>query len=284
MTNDQAISVAKIIKPRTTSIKLSFQCGENKASKSILIDREFLNAEEKMMDEEITSIESTLDEDENVEQAMLTAALINSVAESTIAGNSDSVNHINPNNQHSKESRRYGLRKVRRSSGSDLKRLEHFQTTRDGGMARAPGKHDESLKTDMSLLIPAVNQISTKSEKPTIGRNRRQTKDPIHSKTQIISSASSAHTAAALLPITSVPNPLAFPISTQNIVVQNIIQPMENVLSSIPCPLSVPSLDSVVYQFDSEPVADVIESKPKVTFTESLANRDRGFSIDLDRK
>jgi hypothetical protein len=48
MTKDQAIVGAKIVKPGANNIKLSLRCGDSK-TKNILIDRELLNAEEKIL-------------------------------------------------------------------------------------------------------------------------------------------------------------------------------------------------------------------------------------------
>jgi hypothetical protein len=210
---------------------------------------------------------------------MFTAALINSVADSSIIVHTETMNKSHANVKNSKESRPYSLRKVRRTSGGDLKRLEHFQTTRDGGMARASGKFDENAQSDLSLPIPTVFPVKTKSEKQTATRNRRSAKTLNHSKVQIKSATSSIR--AAVLPITSVPNPLSVPIP-------HTLLPSESVLpcfsAPIPCPLSVPATGTVLYHLESEPVADTIESKPKVTFSDISSPRDRGFSIDLDRK
>lgn len=275
MTNDLAVNGAKMVKP-PNSIKLSLRCGDTKTSKSILLNREFIKAEEKMMDEEVTSVESALDDVEKVEEAMVAAALMNSVAER-------SINNLDTN---SKEKKLYGLRQVRRSTGSDLKRLEHFQTTRDGGMLQSPRKAEENRKKGSSSLTPRVHPIAKKNERPVVGRLRKRVSDSITVKQQIPLGTSTVLNPVAFLPITSVPNPLAVPLPTQAVSSHGGIQARETMLPSmstpIPCPLLDPVAPSNEFQLESEPAAEANENKQKVTFSNGSSPRDRAFSIDLD--
>lgn len=104
-------------------------------------DVALIRAEERIMDEEITSEE----ESETVgklERKHLTVALVKSVVES---GGEDNG------------SPRYGLRKRRRPAGEDLEKLEHNQWSNEGGLARSRS----NSKADNSDRPPSIPSSST---------------------------------------------------------------------------------------------------------------------------
>ena len=69
---------------------------------------------------------------------MLTVALVKSVVETKKDG----------------DEKPYGLRKRRRPTGDDLRRLEHNQSTNDGGLARA-AKSNEAVQDPLSVDNPS---------------------------------------------------------------------------------------------------------------------------------
>ncbi len=87
------------------------------------------------MDEEITSVEDNHEEMSSVEDNMVTAALV----ESSRSALRNHVHNDDEKGDHTDDGKegRYGLRKRRRPTGQDLERLEHFQSSKDGGLMRS---------------------------------------------------------------------------------------------------------------------------------------------------
>ncbi len=97
-------------------------------------EQAFVQAEEKLMDEdeEVTSVESG-----NVEDAMVNIALVQSVVETS----------GDPNLKER-------LRKRPQPSGRDLERLERFQSSGEGGLARMKVEPSEPSTVPNPLLKP----------------------------------------------------------------------------------------------------------------------------------
>jgi hypothetical protein len=137
MTNENAIGGTALVNPTApgSALKHSLRSA-TRAKDEELEEAALIREEEKVMDEddeEITSEEDyeTAEGAEKVERTMLTVALVNSAVEGRKLSD-DSGDPTDPSKH------RYGLRKRRRQSGEDLRRLEHFQSTTEGGLARAP--------------------------------------------------------------------------------------------------------------------------------------------------
>ena len=98
-------------------------------------EQAFVQAEEKLMDEEdeeVTSVESG-----NVEDAMVNIALVKSVVETS--GDADLKER---------------LRKRPQPSGRDLERLERYQSSGEGGLARMKVEPSEPSSVPNPLLKP----------------------------------------------------------------------------------------------------------------------------------
>jgi len=232
----------------------------------------FIKEEEKMMaeDEEVTSEE---EDHETVERTMLTVALVKSVVDRHKSSGDDTHDTGGKDDEDTKQ--RYGLRKRRRPAGEDLKRLEHFQSTKEGGLARqkheqpkaaqhpsaaAPMPLPPQLKRDPASSHPGAPSLSSSREPPQVP----------------ISNAS------------SVPNPL----SSKAVQPPSILLPSSaskvskpdlsaSFPSTVPCPLP-----AATFEGKPESTASLEEpvEKRRVTINETANNRMRGFSIDMDCK
>jgi hypothetical protein len=145
MTNENSIGGTALVNSATTGLKHSLRSA-TRAKEEQLEEATLIREEEKVMDEddeEVTSEEDseTADAAEKMERTMLTVALVNSVVDARKL--SDDTGDPTDPSKH-----RYGLRKRRRQSGEDLKRLEHFQSTTEGGLARVAKRPEPSGEPD----------------------------------------------------------------------------------------------------------------------------------------
>jgi hypothetical protein len=141
-----------------------------------LEEEALMQEEEKMMmDEEITSEE---DPDDDADH-------------DSLAAGSKSVTSIEPVDDASNH--HYGLRRRRRQSGSDLERLEMFQSTKAGGLAKS--SKQKPLPSAKALLSPA-----SKAMPPPSARSRR------------LKSAGKSDSAISESDALLVPNPLSMPV------------------------------------------------------------------------
>jgi hypothetical protein len=235
--------------------------------------------EEKLMahndvveDEEVTSEEEEPD-NEATERAMLTVALVKSVVETR------GLNHPGAplGTPSSPGSHAYGLRKRRRPSGQDLERLEHFQSTKDGGLARVTKGPDSPTATAVrgsspSLTLPQPAQDPPKPKKVVGRRDMKPPALPPRPPNLVQSGTS------------SVPNPLLNKMDSP------ATAPVSAKLDSLTSCL-LPDQDTgrkvipMVLVSDVLGVSSEAADKRKVTINEpDLSNRKRGFSVDLDCK
>lgn len=257
MTRENGIGGTAVVAP---GLKHSLRSASKaKAEAERLEEVALMKEEEKMMmdDEEITSEEDN--DDETRERTMLTVALVKSVVETRPADSGPR----SPGGD--SQSSRYGLRKRRRASGSDLERLEHFQSSKDGGLARGtkpPAEPDE----EQAMPPPSVKAKATKPKSaPT---TKRMTFPNLGTPTEATTDA-----VEPLQPMSSVPNPLLRPV-----------------LAPSPAPLAHPGNpaygSSVPYALSSASASAAApdSDKRKVTIQEdvNLISRKRGLSIDLD--
>jgi hypothetical protein len=153
MTNENSIGGTALVNPAApgSGLKHSLRSA-TRAKEEELEEATLIREEEKVMDEndeEITSEEDseTAEAAEKVERTMLTVALVNSAVEGRKL--SDDSGDPSDSSKH-----RYGLRKRRRQSGEDLKRLEHFQSTTEGGLARVPKRPEPSGEPEPKRVAP----------------------------------------------------------------------------------------------------------------------------------
>jgi hypothetical protein len=235
--------------------------------------------EEKLMasndvveDEEVTSEEEEPD-NEATERAMLTVALVKSVVE-TRALNYPGAPSGAPS---SPGSHAYGLRKRRRASGQDLERLEHFQSTKDGGLARVSKAPDLPISSAVREPLPSPTLPQPRQEPPKPKRvvDSKDMKPPAlpPRPPNLMQSSTSA-----------VPNPLLnkmdspanAPVNAKLESLTSCLLPEQNQGRKV-VPMVVAS--DVLGAGSSTEAAD----KRKVTINEpDLGNRKRGFSVDLD--
>ena len=244
-----------------------------------------MNAEEKMMDEEITSVEDN--QDESMERTMMTVALVKSVVETKYrgdggdkAGGSERKSCDND----AKKGSRYGLRKRRRPSGQDLERLEHFQSTSDGGLARTSPR-EPPVKNCSSGSAPPPGQGPVRSAPSQSVTTKREAKPRSLVKQRVVPLPNPL---GRLQAPSSVPNPLS-------VVVMHPGDPAlrqapaknssTGLSSSVPCPLpsSTQEKKPAAVPGNTEAVSGSAD-KRKVTINESASSdvRVRGFSIDMD--
>lgn len=223
-------------------------------------------------DEEVTSEEEEPD-NEATERAMLTVALVKSVVETR------SLNHPGApvGAPSSPGSHAYGLRKRRRASGQDLERLEHFQSTKEGGLARVTKAPDLPTPTAAREPLPSLTLSQPRQEPPKPKRvvDSRDMKPPAlpPRPPNLAQSARSA-----------VPNPLLNKMDSP------AIAPVNAKLESLTSCL-LPDQDPgrkvvpMVVASDVPGASAEAADKRKVTINEpDLGNRKWGFSVDLDCK
>lgn len=236
-----------------------------------------VNEEEKLMatndivdDEEVTSEEEEPD-NEATERAMLTVALVKSVVE-TRALNHPGAPAGTPS---SPGAHAYGLRKRRRPSGQDLERLEHFQSTKDGGLARVAKAPDVSTApTGSAALLQHPPQEPPKLKKSVDSRDMKPPARPPRPPNLVQSAAS------------SVPNPLLNKMDSPATAPVSATVHLES-LSSYLLPDQDPGRNAfpVAVASEAQVAGASAESadRRKVTINEpELSSRKRGFSVDLD--
>jgi hypothetical protein len=208
--------------------------------------------EEKLMeDEEITSEEDIDDADVD---ANITVALVKSLVDNH-APVARPTTRLLPaaTTTGSDSNRRYGLRKRRRQSGADLERLEHFQSSKDGGLARSrTSSEDVGVGLDDFTMPPPAYAVTSTGKpssmkKSTVYSRRLNPRvTPASKPSQQGESSDAAH-------VSLVPNPLTRQFITK------------------PAKVSGGELTGL------EPKKVTINNPP-------VTNRKRGFSIDLDCK
>jgi len=305
MTNENSIGGTALMNP--VGVKHSLRSA-TKAKVEELEEAALIREEEKIMhveDEEVTSEEDceTNDAAEKIERTMLTVALVESVVQ-TRKRSHDSADTTSSDDA---SKHRYGLRRRRRQSGSDLKRLEHFQSTTEGGLARSKKREmadDQSEHDDASTRGSASMKATPHSTPPL--PDQSDCDEPV--KPAIVpipaapvpapasipcppvamrkgsdasrdSSASSVHTPSVssilIASVSSVPNPLNRALCPPSILLSNAkaTPPV-----TVPCPLP-----AVAFEELSTAVAPDTEDRRRVTINEPPL-RSRGFSIDMDCK
>jgi hypothetical protein len=249
----------------------------------LLEDAVLVHEEDKLMhDEEITSVESNevdfddADEDDDigeaendVDQTLLNVAIVNSLDKTKDEAETG-------------DSFKDRLRKRRRRSGQDLARLEHFQTSGEGALARQPQPPTVLIS---SSLTPSANATTSVASQPK--RNVRiKTEHLIPSR--LLRPASSS--ARLRLPSISetVPNPLLNDIPSTADAISTMlpskIKKEEN-NDSFPYPMSTFSDEPASISVET-PIATSDGSR-KVNFTADTSSymsshRLRGLSIDFD--
>lgn len=289
MTNGNGSTV--LMSPTASTLKRSLRSATRVQSEQ-LEEAALIKEENQMLDdEEVTSEEEgDGDGDTVVERTIFTVALVNSVVDSH-----QSSSDLSQKSDGSADNRKYGLRKRRRQSGEDLKRLEHNQMTKDGGLARQKdrtatqecdifGETTAEIASAAAIPLPpatapiethkkvqtqpVITQLRVK-DPPHVARknNRRPLKPPKPMSTPILPSSS------------SVPNPLSKPLPstlTPSFPTKTIkCEPEQSFKSvTVPCPLPAVAFDEKV-DFDGD--------KRKVNFNDMVGTtRLRGFSIDMD--
>lgn len=147
MTNEHSLGGTTVVNP--AGLKHSLRSATKAKVVEELEEAALIREEEKIMvvhDEEITSEEDVGSESTDIhgkmERAMLTVALVSSVVEENRKRSHSEADDSSDPSKH-----RYGLRRRRRAAGEDLKRLEHFQSSTEGGLARTVKRvesHDEA--------------------------------------------------------------------------------------------------------------------------------------------
>lgn len=209
-----------------------------------------IHAEEKMLDEEITS-----EEDEApVDGDLYPVSIMKGEGDEEEASDDEGGAKT-----------RYGLRKRRRPTGQDLERLERCQTSDEGGLARSSSK--ERLKKPSGSIDATAESDGGGTEKTT---------------------ASTVAASPRIVPKTSlVPNPLALsakasgPSETGTLPsrgsAKSATQDKSRTPMAVPCPLPAAPFEDA-----PEPVPSTERAK-KVNFQQpSEIGRIRGFSIDMD--
>jgi hypothetical protein len=256
MTTDHSTGGTTLVHPPAAPSTLKHSLRSAAKAKEDAEEKALMDEEEKLMeDEEVTSEEDPDDDEEETERAMLTAALVNSVVESHSPkwhqAKAESEGKAKPDASDD-DSRRYGLRKRRRASGKDLERLEHFQSSSDGGLARANRSSDS--EPDETMPPP-----------PKVKRGE-PTKPSALKKTV----ASGYKSSAAHKPVTSVPNPLS--------------KQIQSTYASLPTSGTLPAASSGALAPNPLSASELLPEKRKVTINEPKESRSRVFSIDLDCK
>jgi hypothetical protein len=280
MTNGNASGGTAVVNPSHRALR---SASKSKSSPTTADPLEvvLMNEEEKMLDEEVTSIEDNDHEETSelsVEDTMMTVALVKSVVEAHgRGGNDDDDAGGKDNPSEAKEGGRYGLRKRPRAAGQDLARLEHFQTTNEGGLARLA-----KPLAPTERISPQDAAAAQKNEKPppstTARRRGSQTRPP-----PVVMVPDSQLSS-------SVPNPLSraihpgdpsFGADTVKILDSTAFE--QQSLTRVPCPLSGidESIEKKPMAYSDGGSAD----RRNVTFNEPLTGvRVRGFSMDIDCK
>lgn len=266
-----------------------------------LHDVALVEAEERLMDEEITSVEDNHEEMSSVEHNMVTAALVESSRDAL-------TNHVQDEEEkkdysdHTDDGKegRYGLRKRRRPTGQDLERLEHFQSSKDGGLMRSNPAPEPNIGPPESLLVTHkldANEVVPNKSPPQLSSVEISVcQVPSHPQTAAIRSACPTPTqrtnqndtiaANAVAPranlpnvnsVISVPNPLLHFTDTEPshtrkpapAVSPSLPPPMTKISHSVPCPLPGPSVEEQVIGIaPSNATAKVTE--PKQTVVQSM--------------
>jgi hypothetical protein len=224
------------------------------------------------MDEEITSVEDNHEEMSSVEHNMVTAALVESsrsALRNHVHDEDDKKDYLDHTDD-SKEGR-YGLRKRRRPTGQDLERLEHFQSSKDGGLMRSNAPPTSSHDLELEGRPPESLQ-----NRKHVGTESMRNKPPLNAKpaemgpSQVSSNPhASAVCSASLRPetrvaaprpnlsktnpvsVTSVPNPLlhitdTVPRDTSKSILAaspSLPPPVVQISHTVPCPLPGPAVD-----------------------------------------
>lgn len=259
----------------------------------MLEDAVLVRAEENIMhDEEITSVESNDDpnnlhcmddeddlddeEENDVDQAILTVSLLSSM-EHTNKSNKDDVvvddagNFSSGGNDDGDDLPKRRLRK-RRRAGQDLERLEHFQSSREGGLARQQQPRNPAI-----VVVPSAKKnVRIKDQRNLTARLLRSVPTgPMRSRLPSISER--------------VPNPLSKFDS-------HIASSNEITISQTSAKATFEDSDTNFMPiFSDEPASVSVETPTpidiarKVNFSETsssssslMNNRMRGLSIDLD--
>lgn len=285
-----------------------------------LEDMALVKAEENLIspDEEITSVEDNVSgrdtsavEESAVEEALVTVAIVNSVVEansdpsgrkgrvldSSVVDSGDGGGTSTKDAVASDGDRvRYGLRKRRRTAGSALERLEHFQSSKDGGLARTnctpmnptgPSAPPPPLAVEGSSA-PLAPGLSKSLSSPT--RIDRPLSTSASEKLRSSTPNSGSVQAPILVPV---PVPVVLPISvpsalvgitpdrpsssrSSSVPISTLLpQKLEN--SPVPCPPPEPTQDAN-NQSTNKDQRRVKISDPNQT------DRIRGFSMDMDCK
>jgi hypothetical protein len=266
--------------PATATLKRSLLAPAQSNQDILLLeDAVLVHEEDKLMhDEEITSVESNeveiddADEDDDigeaendVDQTLLTVAIVNSLDKTK-------------NKAEASDSFKDRLRKRRRRSGQDLERLEHFQTSGEGALARQPQPPPVLIS---SSLTPSANATTTSAASQPKRNVRIKTEHLIPSR--LLRPALSS--VRQRLPSISetVPNPLLndIPAAADD---TSTIKREEN-SNSFPYPMSTFSDEPASISVET-PIATSDGSR-KVNFTADTSSfmsshRLRGLSIDFD--
>lgn len=277
-------------------------------------------------DEEITSVEEEPDS-EATERTMLTVALVQSVVEASSSsgtttgpaspatnttiqstGSGGGGGPPSPGGSHT-----YGLRKRRRPSGQDLERLEHFQSTKDGGLARVT-----------VAVKPDDNEGDEPADDNALSAQAKAPPPSPKAKRNFPTSTVSSLLPPPSIPLSissSVPNPLSQLLESSTLPIPPTADGGggvgTRVPSVVPCPLLIPppkdgdgttAPDHPIDHSGSAPplssskvalsgavgtdattsagTDDAAADKRKVTIHEPdlIVSRKRGFSVDLDCK
>lgn len=294
----------------TEELRTQLKC---RSGRAVLQDSSMLEASnEKIIDEEVTSIESGVnnldgadDDNYKVEQAMFNAALVHSVVDS----NCDSFEKLTTGNVVVAESQesscnRYGLRKRRRAPplvvGSDLKKPEKHSSTRTNTTIPS-----EIVKKPHEIPVSNVVQQpksrrKSKKYQPELcideGKEKQVKQTPTRTNhPPLFPTMSSVPNPLATLPVVDYPNQVSFSsfpthnpstspshtnASSSTKVAENVPSSLNVVQSSMSAvqPDFVPSVQARDFVG-----TDPVDQKARVTFRETtFDNRERGFSIDLD--
>jgi hypothetical protein len=302
MTNENATGGTALVNPSAPGFNRVLR-STAKNSHDHLEDAALVKEEEQIMDvmdEEVTSVEDNHEDNHeetsetSVEKTMMTVALVKSIVETTVEtlGDDTAVKveeeaavKVEDEESPTTKEARYGLRKRRRPSGQALERLEHLQSTTEGGLARSTDPKPPLVPAAAPPPVPRgparIKKAATSAPMPSLACTSRR---PGKSE-----SSPSSPRVAIPTSISSVPNPLskaALPASGPPVVASATKNAPIVVPSSVPCPLPAEEPDEIVSappQASVDPTSEANDRR-KVTINEPAptGNRIRGFSIDMD--
>jgi hypothetical protein len=304
-----------------SAAKAKAEADDDEAAALLAKEEEKLMAESDdggiVEDEEVTSEEEEPDT-EATERAMLTVALVKSVVETrggggegggatpgATAGKGDTCGSENHGGgPGSPGYHAYGLRKRRRPSGQDLERLEHFQSTKNGGLARMAKELSQAPPFAPAAILSSIPKPSVVSSAVPVPPLQLQS----HPKAKRLASGGRPPKAAVsftnkppIPPLSAssvVPNPLSNKIDSPMTAPRHPGSLSLEAVESFQLPERViPRATAVaaaafakpdpMLSYSSEINSQILPAEPlekrKVTINESgLDSRKRGFSVDLD--